>query len=173
MTIPVSIEKKRAFLHWFMQHHKVKEHDIEWFLKDLCDNDLALSHVRFVDDIMNCPKGIIITSHLNEQISFKFFKGKVTTDNVYTAYHEMNLYQHELIFIQLTFPFCTHSTLYQDVIEDGLETQMEIKEIAEAVLENTLTQGRESFLKGQINHALEERDYEQFMYYSSQLKKLQ
>ena len=172
MSVPVTIEKKRAFLNWFMLHHKVKAHDMEWFLKDLLENEQALTHVHFVDDITDCPKGIIITSHLNEQITFQFFKGNVHTDNVYTAYHEMNLYQNEPFFIQVIFPFCAHNTLYQDVIVDDGQMQLEIKKTTADILDYTLKQGRRVFLKKQIDHALKNRQYKQFMYYSSQLKEL-
>lgn len=173
MTVPVSNEKKRAFLHWFMRHHKVEAHDMDWFLKDLLDDEQALIHLHFVDDITDCPKGIIITSHLNEQITFQFFKGKVRTDNVYTAYHEMNLYQEEPIFIQITFPFCSQNSLYQEVIEDDVQTKLDIKSTTEKILNQTLKQGRREFLMKEINLALEKRNQEQFMYYSSQLKELE
>lgn len=172
MNVPISIEKKRAFLNWFMHHHKVKAHDMDWFLKDLFEDEQALSHLHFVDDITDCPKGIIITSHLNDQITFRFFKGSVQTEDVYTAYHEMNLYQNEPIFIQMTFPFCSHNKFYQDVIEDDTQTQREIKTTTEELLNKMLQQGRDTFLKKEINLALENRDYDKFMYYSSQLKAL-
>lgn len=169
MTVPVSIEKKRAFLHWFIMHHKVEAHDMDWFLKDLMDNEQALEHVHFIDDITDCPKGIIITSHLNEQISFQFFKGNVRTDDVYTAYHEMNLYQEESIFIQINFPFCSQNSLYQAVIEDDVYAKTNIKFTTEKLLNHTLKQGRREFIMKEINIALDKRDQKQFIYYTSLL----
>ena len=172
LNIPVSIEQKRTFLYWFMYHHKVQAHDLEWFLNDLLEDNQALTQIHFVDDITDCPKGIIITSHLNEQISFTFFKNHVKTSNVYTAYHEMNLHKNEALFIQVNFPFCTHNELYQAVIEDGVEVKSALTESTEEILHQTIQQDRQTFLKNQINQALEQEDHEAFMYYSSQLKEL-
>ena len=172
MTIPVSIEQKRTFLYWFMYHHKVKAHDLDWFLNDVLEDDHALAQLHFVDDITDCPKGIIITSHLNDQISFIFFKHQVKTNNVYTAYHEMNLYKDESLFIQVNFPFCTHNELYQSVIEDNMEVKSAILESTEEILQQTIQQSREEFLEKEINEALEQKNYEAFMYYSSQLKEI-
>lgn len=173
LTVPVSIEQKRAFLNWFIYHHKVKAHDMDWFLNDLLEDKQALTHLHFVDDISDCPKGIIITTHLNEQMNFTFFKGNVKTNNVYTAYHEMHLYSEDPIYIQVNFPFCTHNELYQTVIVDNQEAKVDMKETTENILKYTLQKDRKQFLKQQINHALEEQNYESFMYYSSQLKLMQ
>lgn len=172
LTIPVSIEQKRTFLYWFMYHHKVKAHDLDWFLNDVLEDDHALAQLHFVDDITDCPKGIIITSHLNEQISFTFFKHQVKTNNVYTAYHEMNLYKNESLFIQVNFPFCTHNELYQAVIEDNIEAKSAMMDATEEILQQTIQQNRQEFLEKEINEALEQKNYEAFMYYSSQLKEI-
>lgn len=173
MSVPVSIQKKQAFLYWMIDHLNVEAHDISWFLRDLIENEQALHQVHFVDDITDCPKGIIITSHLNDQIFFQFFKGRVRTENVYTAYHEINLYQNEPIFVQINFPFSNQHKLYQDVIEDDVLTQLELKAQADKILNYTLQQGRRNFLMKEINLALEHRNHERFMYYSSQLRELE
>lgn len=155
-----------------MYHHKVKAHDLDWFLNDLLEDDQALAQLHFVDDITDCPKGIIITSHLNEQISFTFFKSHVKSNNVYTAYHEMHLHKNEHIFIQVNFPFCTHNELYQSVIEDNMEVKSIMIEKAEEILHQTIQQNRQEFLKKEINQALKQKNYDAFMYYSSQLKEI-
>lgn len=173
MSVPVSVQKKQAFLYWVVDNLKVEAHDLSWFIHDLIDNERALHNVHFLDDITDCPRGIIMTSHLNEQIFFQFFKGKVRSENVYTAYHEMNLYQDEPMYFQINFPFCNENKLYQAVIEDDVLFQQDIKSSTDDVLSYTLKQNRREFLKKEINVALENDDYEQFMYYSSQLKQLE
>jgi|SRR5699024_10685624 len=172
MFVPVSIQKKQAFLYWMLDNLKIEAHDMSWFFQDLIDNEQALHNLHFVDDITDCPKGMIITSHLNEQIYFQFFKGKVRSDDVYTAYHEINLYREEPMFIQINFPFCNENNLYQAVIEDEILLQPDVTSYTENMLNNILTQSRTDFLQEQINIALEDNHYEDFIYYSSQLKQL-
>lgn len=42
----------------------------------------------------------------------------------------------------------------------------------EEILQQTIQQNRQEFLEKEINEALEQKNYEAFMYYSSQLKEI-
>ena len=76
------------------------------------------------------------------------------------------------MFIQINFPFCNENNLYQAVIEDEILLQPDVTSYTENMLNNILTQSRTDFLQEQINIALEDNHYEDFIYYSSQLKQL-
>src|SRR5699024_5833955 len=104
------------------------------------------------DDITDCPKGIIITSHLNEQISFTFFKHQVKSTNVYTAYHEMNLYKNESLFIQVNFPFCTHNELYQAIIENNIKAKSAMIEATKELLQQSIKQISTKFIRNEYKH---------------------
>lgn len=172
MHISVSIQDKKDFLKWFIQHHNIEAHEMNWFLEELIDDERALFYVHFVQDIQYCPKGIVITTTETEDVSFLFFKGNVQTEDVYTAYHELQLYQDEAIYVQMNFPQRTKNRLYQTVLEDDVSFYQQTKAVTEKLLAHSLLVGRKNFLEQEINKALENLDYEKFMMYSSQLKEI-
>jgi uncharacterized protein YpiB (UPF0302 family) len=170
MEISVTIQEKREFLRWFMQHFKIEAHDMHWFLQDLLDNEQTLEYVHFVKDLTDCPKGMLLNVAPNNDLTFLFFKGNVKTDDVYTAYHELQLYQHEKCYIQVDIPDCNNHPLFRAVLEADAVFQREIKRETEALLSNLLYEGELSILQQKINKSLEQEDYEAFMLYSNQLK---
>lgn len=172
MKIPVSIQHKKDFLQWFIQHCKIERHEMNWFLNDLVEDERALFYVHFVQDIEYCPKGIIISASHSKEISFLFFKGNVQTEDVYTAYHELQLYQDEAIYFQVNFPRSEGNELYQSVLEDDISVLQQTKIVTEELLSHSLLVGKKRFLEKEINKALENNDYEKFMYYSAQYKEI-
>lgn len=172
MNIPVSIRDKQDFLQWFLTNHPTEAHDVNWFLNDLLDDEQALFYVHFVQDIQYCPKGIILRASEQDEITFTFYKGNVQTNNVYTAYHERQLYRDEALFIQIDFPGKHNNKLYRAVLEDEISFKQEIRVMTEQILTHSLQEGKKKYIEEEINRALETRDYERFIHYSAQLKKL-
>src|SRR5699024_12642688 len=82
------------------------------------------------------------------------------------------LFPYTTLFRSVNFPFCTHNELYQAVIEDNIETKSAMMDATEEILQQTIQQNRQEFLEKEINEALEQKNYEAFMYYSSQLKEI-
>src|SRR5690625_3045213 len=118
MHTSVSIYAKKQFLQWFISHYPTNSHEINWFLEDLLEDERALFYLRFVRHIENCPKGIIISTQTFADLSFLFFKGSVQTTDVYTAYHEFNLYNEEKLYIQVNFIQQIYHTIYEDFLKE-------------------------------------------------------
>lgn len=173
MEVSVTAKEKREFLKWFLQHHSTDFYEISWFLEELMVDKRILDSIHFVQTTEDCPKGIIISKQPTEQFSFIFFKGNVSTEDVYTAYHEVHLYKYEKMFIQMNFPGSKQNLLYQSVLEADKLFQRQAKEKADVLLDKLLYEGKLLHLEKEINVALETGNHDAFMMYSNQLKELQ
>lgn len=170
MDVSVSIQEKKDFLTWFIQKHEMLSDELNWFIQDLLDDHRTLEYVHFVERVEDCPKGIVITIRQDGDLSFLFFKGKVRTNDIYTAYHELQLYQEDHIFVKVNFPDDRRNTLYQAVLEADHAFRREVKQVTEQLLHKVATEGEITILQQEIDRSLLEKDYESFMYFTSRLK---
>ena len=170
MQISVSIQAKKHFLQWFISHYQIETEEINWFIENLIEDERALFYLNFVQNIKQCPKGIIISILQTEKLFFQFFKGAVQTNDVYTVYHELHLYQDEPMYIQINFPQKDTNILYQAVLEeDAFQTEQD-QFNAEKILTYLLSQGKKEYVKREIDNALDQRDLKKFNRFSKKLK---
>lgn len=172
MQSPVSIQTKQAFLQWFIESHGEGNAELEWFMRELIDDERALFYIHFVDKIQYCPKGMILDVKSKEDVSFCFFKEHVQTDDVYTAYHEINLYHQEAFFIQIQFSQGDRPHLYDIVVENNQSYDYDLKQETENLLTYLLTTGKEKYVREEIDLALETGDKERFYFLSNMLQEL-
>src|SRR5699024_102061 len=163
---PVSIQTKQAFLQWFVTHHGDGNPELDWFIRELIADERALFYVHFVDTIQYCPKGMILDVTNGKHISFRFFKEHIESDDVYTAYHELNLYHQEAFFIHIQFPNNLRPKLYETVLENNQSYDYDIQEETDNLLDYLLANGKEKYVKQEIDLALENGDKERFYYLS-------
>lgn len=152
-----------------MNQYLSEEDEVFWLLEDIITDAQVLQRLQFVKDIDEYPKGMLIST-LQDERPFLFKKGSVTTENVYTAFHELHLYEQEQIFLQVNFPQADSNRLYQILLKEEQAHQKRDRVVATFLLEHLLRKERKSFLKKEIDQALDERDYEKFIYYSELLK---
>lgn len=172
MDISVSIQEKKEFLTWFLQKHEMHSEELNWFIQDLLDDQRTLEYVHFVERMKDCPKGIMITIRPAGNLSFVFFKGKVRTNDIYTAYHELQLYQQENMFVNVNFPEKEQNILYQAVLEADYAFRQEISRVTEQLLHKITREGEVAYLEREIDRSLFAEDYGAFMYFSNRLKTL-
>lgn len=171
MRVPVSLKYKRRFLQWFMSNQLTEDDEVSWLLADLLADERALRRIQFVEEIEEYPKGMIIST-LPEEEPFLFFKGSVKSRNIYTAYHEFQLYSEEAIYINFNFPLAHKNRLYYLLLREERANAKRDQAIASHLLGHLLEKGKKEHLKNEIDEALLAQDYDKFMYYSSQLKQL-
>lgn len=166
MQSPISIQTKQTFLQWFVDHHGEVNPELDWFFRELMADERALFQVHFVDTIQYCPKGIILNVMRGKHVSFCFFKEHIQTEDVYTAYHELNLYHQEAFFIHIQFPNDARPELYETVLENNQSYDYDIKQETENLLNYLLASGKEKYVKQEIDLALENGDKDRFYYLS-------
>lgn len=168
-SIPSSLKYKKRFLRWFVNNKLAEDSDVSWFLEDLLVDEHALERIRFVEHIDASPKGIIIST-LEEDEPFIFFKGAVESDNVYTAYHELQLHNDEPFYVKINFPHLEKNRLYQMLLREEKTAQRKSKAIATHLLDHLLQSEKKQLLIQKIDWALDTKNEEMFHYYSEELK---
>lgn len=170
-SIPSSLKYKKRFLRWFMNNQLDENSDINWFIEDLLVDEFALNRIHFVEQVDASPKGIIISTIPGDE-PFLFFKGAVQSDNVYTAYHELQLYDDEPFYIQIKSPNIKNNRLYQMLLREEKTAKKKNKAIATYLLEHLLQTEKRELILQKIDWALDTKNEEMFHRYSEELKKI-
>src|SRR5699024_4811706 len=103
-------------------------------------------------------------------VRFLFFKGRIKTRDVYTAFHELHLHRDEAYFIAVDFPDKTSNLLYQSVMEENEKEKENMEQIADNILEKLLMEKHIQDLEDNVNQSHNRRDKHAFHTYQKQLK---
>ena len=58
MATPVSVNEKKDFIRWFLNHYQLKRRECVWILNYLISHDQLMEKVHFVEQAQYCPRGI-------------------------------------------------------------------------------------------------------------------
>lgn len=177
MTTPVSVNEKKDFIRWFLNHYQLKRRECVWILNYLMSHDQLMMRVHFVEQAQFCPRGLVMSTHCVDDIPFRFYKENVVTTDAEKSFHDIRLNRDEDIYIQLNFRSSHQAHQFVAVLEENpfVPAKLHVNEkdrfIAEQWLKNSIKQfNRDKILK-QIDQALDEKDEELFMKLTSQLQK--
>ncbi|WNS74022.1 ReoY family proteolytic degradation factor [Bacillus sp. DTU_2020_1000418_1_SI_GHA_SEK_038] len=178
MSAPVSVNEKKDFIRWFLNHYQLKRRECVWILNYLMSHDQLMEKVHFVEHAQYCPKGLIMSTHCVDEVPFRFYKENVMTTDAEKSFHDIRLNREEDIFIQLNFHASNKAHQYAAVLEENpfLPNKMEISEKDKMVAEKFLCDSikkfqRESLLK-KIDEALDNQDESAFIQLTEELRKL-
>ncbi|EQB36118.1 hypothetical protein M948_13865 [Virgibacillus sp. CM-4] len=179
MHTPVSVEDKKSFIQWFLNHYQLKKRESVWILNYLVNHDELLANVHFVREAKFCPRGIIMTSHCSEETAFRFYKNQLVTTDAEKSFHDIRLNKNEALYLQLNFSKSYQNELYISVLEENpfipdeyFITQKD-QELAKQLLDMSLFEFKKKKLNEQIDRALDDMDQVEFLKLSEQLKMLE
>ncbi|GAA0423007.1 MAG: ReoY family proteolytic degradation factor [Bacillota bacterium] len=179
MQTPVSVEDKKSFIQWFLNHYQLKKRESVWILNYLVNHDELLTNVHFVREAKFCPRGIIITSHCSEETAFRFYKNQLVTSDAEKSFHDIRLNKHEPLYLQLNFKKSYQNALYIAVLEENpfipdeyFITQKD-QELAKQLLDQSIFDFKKKQLHKKIDLALDEMNQEAFIKLSNELKSLE
>ncbi|RDW22053.1 ReoY family proteolytic degradation factor [Oceanobacillus chungangensis] len=179
MNTPISINDKKSFIQWFLNHYQLKKRESVWILNYLVNHKELLMNVHFVHDVKFTPRGIIMTAHCSDEVPFRFYKNQLVTTDAEKTFHDIRLNQHDDLYIQLNFKNANQNAYYASIMEDNpfipddyFITKKE-KDIAKQILDKTVFDYKRNTLLKEIDQALDEMDQEKFITLSSQLHKLE
>lgn len=179
MQTPISIQDKKGFLQWFLNHYQLKKRESVWILNYLVNHDEILANVHFVREAKFCPRGIIMTSHCSEETPFRFYKNQLVTTDAEKSFHDIRLNHTEPLYLQLNFKKSYQNAAYVAVLEENPYIPDEYfitekdQQIAEDLLERSIYTFKRSYLTQEIDLALDKMDQQRFLDLSNELKKLE
>ncbi|WP_042346397.1 ReoY family proteolytic degradation factor [Bacillus massiliigorillae] len=178
MAAPVSVNEKKEFIRWFLNHYQLKRRECVWILNYLMSHDQLMKKVHFVENAECCPRGLVMSTHCVDEAPFKFYKSNIMTTDAEKSFHDIRLNRDEDIFITLHFRAAYSSYQYAAVLEKNPFIPMSSgsnekdKILAEQVLEHSLATFQRGQLLKLIDEALDAHDLEAFQELTSQLNKL-
>ncbi len=179
MAAPVSVNEKKEFIRWFLNHYQLKRRECVWILNYLMSHDQLMKKVHFVEDAQYCPRGLVMSTHCTEEAPFKFYKLNVMTTDAEKSFHDIRLNRDEDIYITLNFRAAYSSYHYAAVLErnpflPGDAEHNEKDQVAvDTLLEESIASFRKKQLLEQIDQALDRHDEVSFLELTAQLKQWQ
>ncbi|MFC0523163.1 ReoY family proteolytic degradation factor [Pontibacillus salicampi] len=175
MKTPVSVEDKKEFVRWFLNHYQLKRRESVWILNYLINHDSIMENVHFVEEARFCPRGIVISTHCVEEVPFRFYKDQIMTTDAEKSFHDIRLNRKEPVYIQLNFKNGHQSSQYAAVLEenpyipsDYFITEKD-QEIAEKVLQTSISNYQTEQLMHKIDAALDSGNQMEFQRLTKQL----
>jgi uncharacterized protein YpiB (UPF0302 family) len=178
MTAPVSVNEKKDFIRWFLNHYQLKRRECVWILNYLMSHDQLMEKVHFVEQAQYCPRGLIMSTHCIDDVPFRFYKENVMTTDAEKSFHDIRLNREEEIYIQLNFHASNKAHQYAAVQEDNpyLPRRNHVNEkdqlLAERFLTTSIQRFQEEKLLRLIDDALDKHDQNAFCILTEQLKSL-
>ncbi|UZH06823.1 ReoY family proteolytic degradation factor [Heyndrickxia coagulans] len=175
---PVSINEKKEFIRWFLNHYQLKRRESVWILNYLMGHDELMEKVHFVEEAHLCPRGIIMSTHCVDNVPFRFYKDNIMTTDAEKSFHDIRLNREEDIYIQLNFKKSQLSYQYAAVLEENpympkdLHINETDRQMAEKLLEKSMKDFKRNKLREEIDKALDEKDYSRFVELSGEMKEL-
>ncbi|MFH6683502.1 ReoY family proteolytic degradation factor [Bacillus amyloliquefaciens] len=178
MQTPVSVNEKKDFIRWFLNHYQLKRRECVWILNYLMSHDTLMEKVHFVEQAEFCPRGIIMSTHCVDEVPFRFYKENVMTTDAEKSFHDIRLNKQQDLFIQLNFRSAYSSPEYAAVLESNPHLSKDLFEnkqdqgMAEKILEHAISTFQREKLLRDIDEALDRHDKETFEKLSRQLNQL-
>ena len=119
MNAPVSVNEKKDFIRWFLNHYQLKRRECVWILNYLMSHDQLMEKVHFVEQAQYCPRGIIMSAHCADEVPFRFYKENIMTTDAEKSFHDIRLNREEDIYIQLNFRASFKVPQFAAVLEEN------------------------------------------------------
>ncbi|WP_249705746.1 ReoY family proteolytic degradation factor [Bacillus zhangzhouensis] len=168
MQTPVSVNEKKEFIRWFLNHYQLKRRECVWILNYLMSHDSLMEKVHFVEQAEFCPRGIIMSTHCVDEVPFRFYKENIMTTDAEKSFHDIRLNKQQDLFIQLNFRSAYRSPEYAAVLETNPHIPKDLyenekdKDLAEKVLEHSIATFQKERIMKEIDEALDRHDQETF-----------
>lgn len=178
MAAPISVNEKKEFIRWFLNHYQLKRRECVWILNYLMSHDQLMEKVHFVEHAEFCPRGIIMSTQCVDDVPFRFYKDSILTTDAEKSFHDIRLNRDQEIYIQLNFKAVYKSHHYALVLENNpympehLEISDKDRELAEQFLQTSIKNFQLEQIREKIDKALDRKDKEEFIMLSEQLNRI-
>jgi uncharacterized protein YpiB (UPF0302 family) len=178
MAAPISVNEKKEFIRWFLNHYQLKRRECVWILNYLMSHDQLMEKVHFVEHAEFCPRGIIMSTQCVDDVPFRFYKDSILTTDAEKSFHDIRLNRDQEIYIQLNFKAVHKSHQYALVLENNpympehLEISDKDRELAEQFLQTSIKNFQLEQIREKIDKALDRKDKEEFFMLSEQLNRI-
>ncbi|MBA2173885.1 YpiB family protein [Halobacillus locisalis] len=178
MQTPISVDEKKDFVRWFLNHFQLKKRESVWILNYLMNHETLLSSVHFVNEVKFCPRGMEISAQGVTDPPFRFYKGQVMTNDAEKSFHDLRMNQDEPVYIQMNFDNAQQCSKYALVLEENpylpKDYYLNDRDRSEAnrFLSHSLLRYRQKQMESRIDEALIGGDRMEFKRLCTELDKI-
>ncbi|MBH0229578.1 ReoY family proteolytic degradation factor [Halobacillus yeomjeoni] len=178
MQTPISVDEKKDFVRWFLNHYQLKKRESVWILNYLMNHESLLSSVHFVQEVKFCPRGMEISAQGVSDPPFRFYKGQVMTNDAEKSFHDLRMNQDEPVYIQMNFDNAQQSSKYALVLEENPYLPKDYylndrdRNEANRLLTLSLLKHRQREVESRIDEALVSGNREQFKVLCKEVTKI-
>lgn len=178
MQAPISVQDKKVFIEWFLNHYQLKKRESVWILNYLVNHDNLLNNVHFIREAKFCPRGIIISSQCSDDAPFRFYKNHLVTTDAEKSFHDIRMNRDEALYVQLNFHNSIQNASYVAVLEDNPFIPEDYyitksdEENAIMLLEKIVYERKKKKIQEAIDVSLDTNDPQLFMKLTNQLHEL-
>ena len=149
MTTPVSVNEKKDFIRWFLNHYQLKRRECVWILNYLMSHDQLMERVHFVENAQFSPRGLVMSTHCIDEVPFRFYKENVMTTDAEKSFHDIRLNRDEEIYIQLNFHAANKAHQFAAVLEENpyMPKRLQISDTDRLIAERFLLTAFTAFKK--------------------------
>ncbi|ASN05516.1 ReoY family proteolytic degradation factor [Virgibacillus necropolis] len=179
MQAPISIQDKKAFIEWFLNHYQLKKRESVWILNYLVNHDNLLNNVHFIREAKFCPRGIIISSQCSDDAPFRFYKNHLVTTDAEKSFHDIRMNREEALYVQLNFHNSIQNASYVAVLEDNPFIPEDFyitksdEDNAKKLLKKLVYDREKKKIQEAIDYSLDINDQQMFMKLTNKLHKLE
>lgn len=114
-----SLDDKKNFLSWVVEHVTFKEKESYWILNYLLNHDGILNRVNFVEHAEQTPRGLVISDSESVADGLVLFKDKHKFNDAQQIFHDIRMYYKDSLYLDLRFNKRECNSLYLSVVEDN------------------------------------------------------
>ncbi|WP_181348250.1 ReoY family proteolytic degradation factor [Thalassobacillus sp. CUG 92003] len=176
MHTPISVNDKKEFVRWFLNHFQLKKRESVWILNYLINHETLLSHVHFVDEVKFCPRGLAISAQGVQDPPFRFYKDRIMTTDAEKSFHDIRLNQDEAIYLQMNFKKAQQCSRYALVLEENPFLPKDYyvddndRRMVHRLLDLSILEHQKKRYESEIDRALENGEKERFYELTSEWK---
>ncbi|PKM81489.1 MAG: hypothetical protein CVU89_09300 [Firmicutes bacterium HGW-Firmicutes-14] len=179
MEEAILVYKKKKYIDWFLEKHRLKRSDTAKILEFLIDNEELLIKTHFVEDVRYLPNALLISAVDSSTVSFLCRLNDRYYEDIDEIMNLLDSLPPEDFFVRLSFKSTVISSLQRAVLNNKQDIRRKIFyhqvvkrlewELTRAII---CKERHKTTLLAQIDLALQEGDKEKFFDLTAEFKKI-
>jgi len=176
-----SLDDKKSFLAWVVEHVTFKEKEAYWILNYLLNHEGILNRVIFVEHAEKTPRGLVLSDGESDKDGLTLYKNNHMFSDAQQIFHDIRMCYKDSLYFDICFTKRELNQLYLTVLEDNPHVSVfetispKMREQLDIYLEQHKKDFELRMIQKEIDRAIDECDETSFVNWSNEynLKKNQ
>lgn len=170
-------ERKIKFIRWILSNFQHANPSVNYLLEFLSSHKEYMPNIRFSEAVKYAPRGIYISYQNNSPIPFIYYKDQFSYTFSDQAFHDMRLNNKlakDDFYFEFNIPNSYKELFLFDVFEENpyIPKDDKAQEDLEIELNNISINARITYLRQELDQALEKHNFEKASYILNEIESL-